>query len=110
MPHLFQPLVASAVGANPRVFSIPYDMQRKDILPGEMLWSVKGREEREGCLMSVDYLPLLYPGSSRKELKQARLYQHFDQDQCKYCYACNMYVPNMPSLSVSICDLCPCCL
>lgn len=34
-------------------------------------------------------------GSSRKELKQARLYHPSDQDtkeQCKFCYACNKYV------------------
>jgi hypothetical protein len=25
-------------------------------------------------------------------LKQARLYHQMDQEQCKYCYACNKYV------------------
>ena len=40
---------------------------------------------------SVFFL-FLFTGSSRKELKQARLYQHYDQEQCKYCYACNKYV------------------
>lgn len=34
VPLLFQPLVESAIGANPRIFCIPYEMQRRDILPG----------------------------------------------------------------------------
>lgn len=34
VPLLFRPLVESAIGTNPRVFCIPYEMQRKDILPG----------------------------------------------------------------------------
>ena len=35
---------------------------------------------------------VVFTGSSRKELKQARLHHHGDLDikeHCKYCYNCN---------------------
>lgn len=41
---------------------------------------------------------LVCVGSSRKELKQARLYHHGDlesREHSKYCYACNKWVPSL---------------
>ncbi len=48
VPLLFQPLVETAITSNPRVFSIPYEMQRRDILPGEKGGREGGGRGREG--------------------------------------------------------------
>lgn len=63
VPSLFQPLVESAVTSNPRVFSIPYEMQRRDILPGEIsliishdggfVWEGVVKELKFSCLLVV---------------------------------------------------------
>ena len=35
LPLLYQPLVELATVSNPLAFNIPYEMQRRDILPGK---------------------------------------------------------------------------
>ena len=46
---VFQPLVETAITSNPLIFNLPYELQRKDILPGIVecavvcpLWSAEG--------------------------------------------------------------------
>ena len=53
VPLLFQPLVEAAITSNPRVFSIPYEMQRRDILPGVCVERTSHSERRQGVFVPV---------------------------------------------------------